>query len=527
MAVTQISQIQVRRGALQDLGQLGSGEFGWAIDRFRLFIGNGTLEEGAPIEGRTEVLTQYTDLFALLAKYRFHGAQGGYEVLTGIDSLSYTYRVFQDKLDDVINIRDFGAMGNGRADDLPAIQRAVDEIYGRLSPVTPIITRRVINFHPGAYKIIGELRIPPYCVFRGASKDSVIIKQHDPAATCVFRTTDNTSTYGPAIVNNGAEIAHAILMDGITFTANTNQTIARIDSTQDIAFNRCQFIGTETNPDLATTVNSCVVISADYFSTEAIYFTECDFAGLTNAVTVTDTSTTTTSSIVFDKCTFSSVLNGITVTTSHTTDVTAGVKVSNSIFAMVGQQAITASVKVQGITSAFNTFKDVGNSYLGAGNAITPILEFNSGNNYSIADLFDRSQADNLIYPSVQHHGYSVVSTNAKDAVKLGNAYQTIGKTVIVAASSTNYIPMITTYRHGTINYSAERGNKYRTGSIKFSTNPGNSTCQYYDSYVEDTDVGIVLNVEFNASVPSIVCVADNSNDPTAFTFDIKSLVNN
>lgn len=57
MAITQISQIQVRRGLNQDLPQLAGGEFAWSQDTRQLYIGNGSLSEGAPVEGVTEVLT--------------------------------------------------------------------------------------------------------------------------------------------------------------------------------------------------------------------------------------------------------------------------------------------------------------------------------------------------------------------------------------------------------------------------------------------------------------------------------------
>ena len=58
MAVTQISRIQHRRGLEQDLPQLASAELGWSIDTRQLYIGNGTLSEGAPIEGVTRILTE-------------------------------------------------------------------------------------------------------------------------------------------------------------------------------------------------------------------------------------------------------------------------------------------------------------------------------------------------------------------------------------------------------------------------------------------------------------------------------------
>lgn len=58
MAQTQISRIQHRRGPLADLAgiTLNSGEFGWAVDDRRLFIGNRT-SEGGPLDENIEIIT--------------------------------------------------------------------------------------------------------------------------------------------------------------------------------------------------------------------------------------------------------------------------------------------------------------------------------------------------------------------------------------------------------------------------------------------------------------------------------------
>lgn len=60
MAVITISKIQIRSGLQEDLPALDTGEFGWCVDTQRLFIGKGTLQEGAPITGVTEILTEYS-----------------------------------------------------------------------------------------------------------------------------------------------------------------------------------------------------------------------------------------------------------------------------------------------------------------------------------------------------------------------------------------------------------------------------------------------------------------------------------
>lgn len=66
MSVTQISRIQVRRGRRDNLPQLSAGELGWAQDTRQLFIGNGTFIQGAPAEGNTEILTEFSDAVTIL-----------------------------------------------------------------------------------------------------------------------------------------------------------------------------------------------------------------------------------------------------------------------------------------------------------------------------------------------------------------------------------------------------------------------------------------------------------------------------
>ena len=60
MAVISISKIQMRSGLEENLPALDTGEFGWCVDTQRLYIGKGTLQQGAPTTGVTEVLTEYS-----------------------------------------------------------------------------------------------------------------------------------------------------------------------------------------------------------------------------------------------------------------------------------------------------------------------------------------------------------------------------------------------------------------------------------------------------------------------------------
>lgn len=62
MAIVQISQITNRKGLQENLPQLAGAELGWSVDSRRLYIGNGTLEEGAPVIGNTEILTEFSPI---------------------------------------------------------------------------------------------------------------------------------------------------------------------------------------------------------------------------------------------------------------------------------------------------------------------------------------------------------------------------------------------------------------------------------------------------------------------------------
>ena len=83
MAIVQISQITNRKGYQSELPQLAGAEFGWSTDTRQLFIGNGTLEDGAPVIGNTEILTEFSNISALFSTTQSQFTQGTYTRLIG------------------------------------------------------------------------------------------------------------------------------------------------------------------------------------------------------------------------------------------------------------------------------------------------------------------------------------------------------------------------------------------------------------------------------------------------------------
>ena len=127
MAVVQISKIQHRRGreGSSSIPQLASAELGWAIDTQKLYIGNGAVSEGAPAVGNTEILTSKSNIFNLLGQYAYNGTTEAVKQ-TGEFVNSPVTRTLQQRLDDIVSIRSFGAKGDGITDDSKSIQRAID-----------------------------------------------------------------------------------------------------------------------------------------------------------------------------------------------------------------------------------------------------------------------------------------------------------------------------------------------------------------------------------------------------------------
>ena len=124
MPIVQISRIQHRRGKRTDLPQLAAGELGWVIDEQRLFIGNGTVADGAPAVGNTEIVTSGSSAFTTALSHTYKGYLGD---STPVGTAQQ--RTIQQRLDDYVSVKDFGAAGDDSTADVTAIQSAIDELY--------------------------------------------------------------------------------------------------------------------------------------------------------------------------------------------------------------------------------------------------------------------------------------------------------------------------------------------------------------------------------------------------------------
>jgi hypothetical protein len=230
MAIVQISRIQHRRGrkGTSDIPQLASGELGWAVDTQELYIGNGSVSEGAPAVGNTKVLTEHDDIFTYARLYSYKPTNNLWNATIP------TTRTLQERLDDFVTVKSFGAVGDGLTDDTEAIQDAIYNLF--LSAETQ--NKVTLIFPAGTYIISDTIKIPPYAIIKGAGKDKTIIKS---SSATMFRTVNGTST--PGSDNNSATTS--------IFDINPNQ--ARYIDISDITI---EVDGLYTGIDLIDCANS-------------------------------------------------------------------------------------------------------------------------------------------------------------------------------------------------------------------------------------------------------------------------------
>ena len=196
MAVVQISKIQVRRGQKNSnsgIPQLSSAEFAWAVDSQELYIGNGSVAEGAPYVGNTKILTEHDNILELASSYQY--AHNDTSITLSVP------RELQYKLDEYVSVADFGAVGDGSTDCVEAFETAFTQLFRNVNENY----RKVLLVPNGEYLFLSDIRVPSGVILRGETQLGAVlnISSHNIR----FITTDGkeisefTSTNRPTDVN--------------------------------------------------------------------------------------------------------------------------------------------------------------------------------------------------------------------------------------------------------------------------------------------------------------------------------------
>jgi hypothetical protein len=199
MAVTQISRIKLRRGLDENINKvlLQEGEMGFTTDSARLFVGSPNYDNNisAPRTKsdphNVEVLTELTPVAALTRyNYNYRDTQNP-EFPTPLSNRGNSdyYQFLQEKLDESVSIKSYGAVGNYDpvttigVDDTTAIRKAAVDVT---RPGVP--EKRALYFPAGFYKISRPLIIPPNSTWIGDGINKTVIFMTDPNCYTVART---------------------------------------------------------------------------------------------------------------------------------------------------------------------------------------------------------------------------------------------------------------------------------------------------------------------------------------------------
>ena len=505
MAIVQISRITNRKGLIENLPQLAGAELGWAVDTRQLFIGNGTLQEGAPIIGNTEILTEFSDITAV-SNYTYKDIAVGYAAQTGPTASDPIVRTVQAKLDDFADVRDFGAVGDGSADDTAAISRALYQLYC-VEANTQI--RRTLYFPAGTYKITETIIIPTYAklVGEGANCTTIYLDTSSDISSLsayVARYGDSLQQTGVNIGNNGATAPTNIEISSMTFqTAEVTDVFLVEDATQ-CYFDSVNFVGPLTADDIIAAPSADNIAGVRFASTVSlvcnqITFDKCRFQGLTYGIN-TDQQC---QSVTVSNSAFVTLYQGIVLGSGTPVNGGAtGFRAVQNLFDEIYSQGILyGSVNLN--VSAYNAFYDVGDQY--STNPQTPIVEFNSDNNVSISDMFARDNVDALTEPRVLVNG---TTTNTGTQIQVGRYARENGKTFTLLNNQSNQTIFTTdtsTIKAYEMTYTIIRDTVVRFGTLVVTAGSVSPAVSYADEYTEDASSGITLSVTRSGTTVSVL----------------------
>jgi hypothetical protein len=521
MAVIQISKIQVRRGYQSDLPQLASGEFGWSVDERRLFIGNGTIDEGAPEIGNTEIVTTSRDILDLIKSYTFKGQESGYTSRTGATAITPVKRTFQNKLDDHVSVRDFGAVGDGSTDDTIALQRAIDQVF----PQDYYLftgTKRTLHIPAGVYLTQANITVPPYVTLTGdGAKKSIIRKIYGTDPVLQFK--DSKGYFGAGLYTEAGELPHDIVIDNLSLQTTEETDVAVVNSATDVLFNNVEFKGNVQAPlNEGADIAAVRILGVEGYA-KHVTFNQCLFSQSTYGINASYDVV----SMVVNNSRFDTLYLGI-VTSAEGTGP-QGVKIVSSIFDNINQTAISAGDQ-SSVTSALNFF----GSSVGYGNAVvlntgaitSSVIAWANPNNYSIGDVFDRSDAyndNNPIFEITSTSGPTKVQASASGSLKSYPGY-TLSLDDNVS-SPTDLDLEVQPGDTKIIDYTITRSTDSRVGTMRITQIGGVGV--FEDDYTETANIGVQLDVTSTYSnIPiNLNYVSTSTGTGAIFKYNVRTFV--
>jgi hypothetical protein len=518
MAVLQISKIQVRRGQESQTGvpSLSSGEFAWSIDAQRLYIGNGSVSEGAPQIGVTRILTELdtSNIFQLAGTYAYQGNSGS-TIITGSSPNTPVSRTLQDKLDDFVTLADFGADPTGYADTTAIMQQAIDQLYLNSDKSLPV-SRVTLKIPAGTYLVTGTVYIPPNATIQGAGIDKTVIVQS--TQNTIFQTCGGDSTPGVHTVYpnlpSSSNQPRNVGLTGMTlkFLNNTlnagNIGMINVDCLHESYIKEIKFDGGSiSTAALATAAYGINIRGQGANTTENLYVENCYFNNLQVGINAVYDSY----NLSISKNIFNSVQEGININPwpANGIDLTTQsvgpkfVNVRDNKFNTTLYQAIWVATNTNNISnlvvSSNNIYNDCGNGADPStdGAQVTEAVGFYTPGNRSTNDYFSRDVANstgtpNPMIPAIKGHAY--VESNKTTYPLVALPVQAFPTNVLTLAL-TNYSEQVK------IDYTATQPSLGVTRVGQVQVLVGVNTATVYDTFQYTGANSLTGDIQWSASV--------------------------
>lgn len=491
MAIRSISRVQHRRGLRSDLPpKLYEGEIGWCLDTREIFIGN-----SEAFGGNSQILTQWTRNDQLI--------QHAYVGSTGVPQVSVP-RSIGAKLDDMVSVRDYGAIGNGVADDGPAIQLAINELYGKESAngYSPLGGHVTIYLPAGTYRITSPLNIYPFVRLRGDGASRTRIWMDSDVAECVIRTTDDKGNTEANIGMDSAQTPVDIdLIDLWVDQTNPNGDAVRLQRSSKVRLIGLRITGPWQNSSNVQIDTSGIRIESlgTAYPTANIIVDDCEMMGMGHAVYSDDPI----ADLRIDLSTVRNCLNGVTLGLDAVLGGPARTRITSTTFVDLDGTAIGCYGTNLGVISMGNSFDEVG-AFCG----VNPII-WGPGTNgcASIGDQFGAQASPSIKNIRNDNPGSNVIFGPEQVSI---STYQPalIGPHTLVDSNPVTYQPTTISYDATKFNsiyldYTLVRGTDRRIGKLTILTDGINAILQD-DSTTLGNDLGVLFDCSIISGIVTI-----------------------
>ena len=522
MAVVQISRIQIRRGRKNTgtgFPQLASGELGWAIDTQELYIGNGSVSEGSPYVGNTKLLSEHDNLFELADDYIY---KEGSFVQTGDTSNAPIQRTLQERLDDIVSVRSFGANGDG-ADQTVELQRAIDQLFLNTNKGNAR-SRVVLYIEPGNYTVSSTLFIPPYANIVGAGPGKTIFNFTGTGPA--LRTVNGDSTVGTYSTGASTTVSNQtqkVRLEGLSLFTGSIDTALLLESCKDSIFKDLVLTGNFENGDIVDSAeNIAIELTIGGTNGEAVsndnYFENITISDFSYGVV----SEYDISGNIWTGCRFYHLGHGVRFGENTSLGVSgqfvgpSNNNIINCIFDDIEQHGF--SVKNGNTNTSYNNrYISVGND--GGADNTNPrysVIRFDSIGNESANDYFSRTSAQsydqvaigsNLPYvPEVE--GNAVVASSFTNNINLSESSFEPVLIYRLPADSTKAFEI-------DYLYVSNEKDATRQGKIEIVANPVTNSIQLVDDTTYTGSATWLESLEFS------VQFSDRNMDTTLDTIEV------